>query len=376
MKKNLLFVIPQLDVGGAETQLLNLVKGIDKSKFRIYVCNLSENQNKLEKEFKKLDINMVEIYKKSKYDIGIVFRLKKFIKDNNIDIVHSTLNNFWPRVASIMIYKRPILIASERSIDNWWKKKYHFLADNFLAKFTDVMVCNSVKIKEFYETKVPNLKDKIDVIYNGVLSEKFKTISEDEKHELKKQYKIDDDDIVFGIVAGLRDVKDHMTLLKAVNLLKNYNQNFKLLIIGDGKNRDKINEYIKENNLTNYIKMIGETSDVYKFLNIIDIGIICSIQEGLSNSIIEYMLCKSPVIATNVGGNVELVKDNERGFLVNVGDFEELSNKMLFFIKNKEIIKSYGENSYKYAYENFKYENMIESYENLYEKLIDFRKNG
>ena len=375
MKKNLLFVIPQLDVGGAETQLLNLVKGIDKNKFRIYVCNLSEEQNKLEKEFKKLDITMVEIYKKSKYDIGIIFRLKQFIKDNDIDIVHSTLNNFWPRVASIMIYKRPILIASERSIDNWWKKKYHFLADNILAKFTEVMVCNSYKIKEFYETKVPNLEGKIEVIYNGVLDEKFKDISIDEKNELKKQYGIDDEDIVFGIVAGLRDVKDHMTLLKAVNLLKAHNQKFKLLIIGDGKNRDNINSYIQKNEISNYVRMIGETSDVYKFLNIIDVGILCSIQEGLSNSIIEYMLCKSPVIATNAGGNTELVKDNETGLLINVGDFENLSNKMLFFIKNKELIKSYGEKSYEFAYEKFKYENMVESYGNLYEKLIDFRKN-
>lgn len=375
MKKNLLFVIPQLDVGGAETQLLNLVKGIDKNKFRVYVCNLSEKQNKLEKEFKKLDITMVEIYKKSKYDIGIIFRLKKFIKDNDIDIVHSTLNNFWPRVASIMIYNRPILIASERSIDNWWKKKYHFLADNILAKFTEVMVCNSYKIKEFYETKVPNLEGKIEVIYNGVLDEKFKDISIDEKNELKKQYGIDDEDIVFGIVAGLRDVKDHMTLLKAVNLLKDHNQKFKLLIIGDGKNRDNINSYIQKNEISNYVRMIGETSDVYKFLNIIDVGILCSIQEGLSNSIIEYMLCKNPVIATDVGGNVELIKDNETGFLINVGDFENLSNKMLFFIKNKEIIKSYGKKSYEFAYKKFKYENMIESYENLYEKLMDFRKN-
>lgn len=375
MKKKLLFVIPQLDVGGAETQLLNLVRGIDKNKFRIYVCNLSEKQNKLEKEFEKLDINMVEIYKKSKYDIGIIFRLKKFIKDNDIDIVHSTLNNFWPRVASIMIYKRPILIASERSIDNWWKKKYHFLADNILAKFTEVMVCNSYKIKEFYETKVPNLEDKIEVIYNGVLEEKYKNISIDEKDELKKHYGIDDEDIVFGIVAGLRDVKDHMTLLKAVNLLRKHNQKFKLLIIGDGKNRDKINSYIQKNEISRYVRIIGETIDVYKFLNIIDVGILCSIQEGLSNSIIEYMLCKNPVIATNVGGNIELVKDNETGLLINVGDFEELSNKMLFFIKNKELIKSYGEKSYEFAYEKFKYENMIESYENLYEKLINFRKN-
>ncbi|MFR3499994.1 MAG: glycosyltransferase, partial [Paraclostridium bifermentans] len=188
-------------------------------------------------------------------------------------------------------------------------------------------------------------------------------------------YGIDDEDIVFGIVAGLRDVKDHMTLLKAINLLKEQNQKFKLLIIGDGKNRDKINSYVQKNEISRYVRIIGETIDVYKFLNIIDVGVLCSIQEGLSNSIIEYMLCKNPVIATNVGGNIELVKDNETGLLINVGDFEELSNKMLFLIKNKELIKSYGEKSYEFAYEKFKYENMVESYENLYEKLIDFRKN-
>ena len=375
MKIKILFVIPQLDVGGAETQLLNLVKGIDKNKFEINVCNLSEKQNKLEKEFKNLDINMVEIYKKSKYDIGVIFRLRKYIKNNNIDIVHSLLNNFWPRVASIFICKRPILIASERSIDNWWKKKYHFIADNILAKFTDVMVCNSYKIKEFYEMKVPNLKNKIQVIYNGVLNEKFKEISIDEKYELKKFYGIDENDIVFGIVAGLRDVKDHMTLLKATKLLKTYNQNFKLLIIGDGKNREKINSYIQKSEINNHVKFIGETNEVYKFLNIIDVGILCSIQEGLSNSIIEHMLCKTPVIATNVGGNVELVKESETGKLINVGDFEALSDTMLFFMKNKELIKLYGENAYKFSYQKFKYEKMIKSYEDLYNSLMNLRKN-
>jgi glycosyltransferase involved in cell wall biosynthesis len=368
MKINILFVIPQLDIGGAEIQLLNLVKGLDKSIFNIYVCNLSENQNKLEDEFKKNEVELVRIYKKSKFDLSIVKKLKLFIKNNNIHIVHSFLNNLWSRLACLG-ENRPIIIISERSLDDWWKKWYHFYFDNLLALITDKMVCNAYAIKSFYEVKVPKLKNKIEVIYNGIDDKRYKNSGEFSK-DYRKLYNVDQKDICFGIVAGLRPIKDHMTLLKAANELKKDYDNFKVFIIGDGTTRKELERYVASHKLTNNVIFCGYITDIKNILDIIDVGILCSIQEGLSNAIIEYMLNKKPVIATNAGGNKELVLDNVNGFLINVGDYSKLKNKMEYFIKNRDKIKEFGFNSYKLAEEKFKYDLMIKKYSDLYIKLI------
>lgn len=363
--KKILFVIPQLNIGGAELQLLKLINGLDKEKYKIYLCNLDKNSRGLEKDFLDSGAEILEIFKNSKFDLSIILKLRRFIKENNIEIVHSFLNNTWPRVACLFLRKKPKIIISERSIDDWWKKWYNFTVDKILLKVTDYATCNSYEIKKFYETKLgKKTYGKFNVIYNGIEIDDYLNCLENRKN-LRVRYGIEDDIIVFGIIASLREVKDHITLLKAVKLLKEKGYIFKVFIIGDGILKNSIKDYIHENKLSSFIEMTGNIRPITNILPVVDVGVSSSIREGLSNSIIEFGICGKKVIATKTGGNIELIKENENGNLFNIRSYEELAKIMEKYIL-KDIncnIKDINKYTKKYRIEE-----MINRYEAIYDK--------
>lgn len=361
----ILYIIPQLNIGGAELQLLKLIKGLDKNKYKIYLCNLDRTANALQLEFEDAGAEIIDISKEGKLDLSIIFKLRKFILKKNIEVVHSFLNNLWARIAVIGIKNnRPKIIISERSIDDWWKKWYHFKVDAILMKVTDYATCNSHEIKKFYEEKLGLVAvDKFMVIYNGIEIENY-TTTKINREEVRQKLDIKQNEVVFGIIASLREVKDHMTLLKAICELKEEDLDFKVLIIGEGKLRCSIEEYVKRNKIDKYVKLLGNIRPITQIIHGIDVGVSTSIREGLSNSIIEFGICGKQVIATKVGGNEELIKEKVNGKLFEVGNYKELAEIMRSYIKGQE---TNVEDKFVCEFTKmFEMENMIKSYESLY----------
>lgn len=379
MKKiNILFILPQLGIGGGELQTLKLVQNLNKEKYNIYLCNLQSNRNELQEEYEKAGAKIIPVSRKTSLDFNMLVSIRKFVKENNIHIVHSVLNNLWARVA-VLGLQDLVVIASERSIDSWWKKWYHFLADNILALFTDKILCNAYAIKDFYKRKIPIASDsKFQVIYNAIEKEKYqKILSREEKSELYKKYDIKANKFIFVIVAGLRPVKNHKILLMAVDYLVNMKRyiKFQVLIIGGGQEETNLKNYVKEKKLCQYVKFLGELRDVSSILSISNAGIICSEQEGLSNAIIEYMTAGMPVIASDVGGNRELVEHEVNGYIFQYNDYENLAKYMHLLSENHLLAERFGILSKNKAMEKFDLRNMVKSYEELYDKCLHQNNN-
>ena len=196
----------------------------------------------------------------------------------------------------------------------------------------DEVIVNSEDFKKEMEKK---FKIKINCIYNPLNINEIK----------KKSYLILKDKffkkshLKLINIGRLTEQKDHLTILKAINKLKN-KMNIQLIIIGRGKEKTNLLRYININNLSKITKIIEPNKNVYSYLRSSDLFILSSKYEGLPNVLLEAAALKKFIISTNCPtGPREILNNGKNGLFFKIGDFEDLSKKILFYYKNKNKLK-------------------------------------
>ncbi len=180
-------------------------------------------------------------------------------------------------------------------------------------------------------------KDKMNVIWNGIDIEKYENIEKKSSSKLR-----------FTFVGYLGKHKGVITMLEALTYIKNKDV-IQINIVGDGEERQTYIDFAKENNIFSNIKFWGKVpnSEIQKVYEETDVYFIASIwPENQPVSITEAFACKIPVIASNLGGNIELIEENKDGLLFEAGNARDLADKIQYFIDNRNLITSYGENAY------------------------------
>lgn len=164
---------------------------------------------------------------------------------------------------------------------------------------------------------------------------------------------------IIGTVANLYENKGLKYLIEAANEVVKDMPNCLFILIGEGELENKLRKIIKDNRLQNNFFMLGKVLDAYKYFNAFDIFCLPSIKEGLSYTLIEALMAGLPIVATNVGGNPEIVKDGVNGFLVQPKDRNGLAEKIKILLKNNEIRERMRTQSWKLA-DGFSLERMAE----------------
>lgn len=180
---------------------------------------------------------------------------------------------------------------------------------------------------------------------------------------------LDPEDIVFICVGRLEEIKGHDLLLKAFKTAA-FKTRVKLLIVGEGPCRPKLQQQINEAGLRRKVKMLGQRDDVPLLLNLSDCFVLSSRSEGLSCSIIEAMAAGLPVIATDVGGNRELIVDGVNGYIVEPGNPDSLAVKMTEVLHDGRKRKEFGRASQAYAREQYSVSTMMTRYGEQYDELV------
>ena len=204
---------------------------------------------------------------------------------------------------------------------------------------------NNIKSIYFNNYVKENIGKSANVIriYNGVINDKSLRIKFNESNILQ-----------ICVVGALSEGKNQIELLKAANLLKESNSNFHITIVGNGEEyKNILSDYIKHNNLEQYITFLGYRNDVSNILDSMDVGVICSKAEGFGRVTVEYMFSSMPVIGADCGGTSEIIANNETGFLYTPGDYKQLSDIIYDFINNRNLLQKMGSSAYKYACNNF-----------------------
>lgn len=362
-KIRILYIIPNLEVAGAEQHLINLVSNLDKQRFEVLICCIKK-PGRLGELFKERGGNVVCLERRSIYDLRIMTDIHRLIKRNGFDIIHTYLFGFH-YLAGIpaRLCGTPVVISSRREIAVW-KKWHHRFLENLGNRFTNKVIACSEAAREFAVQSENLPEEKILTIYNGVDLEKFSP--RPQSACILEEFGFGKEDKIIGMVTKFASVKDHKTLLKAVNEIRKIYPRIKCLLVGDGLLKESVELEVESLKLGNNIIFPGKRDDIARILSIMDVFMLTSLVEGLPNTILEAMACGLPVVATNVGGIPEVVKNGKSGILVEPRDYRAIADAVMRLLENVSLRKEMGRRGREIVERKFGLDRMIEDYENLY----------
>ncbi len=345
-KKNLIIFMPFIGGGGVEKNLFLISNFLSKKISNLKICTIS---NKFQKKFNN---SIGFIYPKKNYskDINIrikymvcLFELFKYLKNNKNSVVLSFQANIYCIIVCKLLGVK-VIARSNSSPSGWYHNNFKKLIYKKIISLADKVIVNSLNFKKQMKSKF-NIK--VQNIFNPL---NFNEIKKKSKEKINYNFLYKGLNIIN--IGRLTDQKDQITLLKSINLIKNKIK-VRLLIIGDGIEKDNLDKYIKENNLSKFVKIKNYLENPYPFISKSDLFILSSKYEGLPNVLLEAAVLKKFIISTDCPtGPKEILNNGKGGFLFNIGDYKKLSQLILYFLKNKKRLNTkinYTYNSlYKY----------------------------
>lgn len=371
--KKLLFLTNSLGSGGAERQTVDLINRMDRKKFSVSLAYFVRNETlkPLLREDNLAGLHCLD--KQMRFDPRALMRLRAIIRHTQPDIV-VCVNQY----AMLYIYLLRL----------FWKLRFHVVTvlhstimqnryNDFLVRVIYKHLLNRSKHVVFvchnqmdYWIQEYGINNRISAfIYNGIDINFFNSfISTLERQQIRTSLNINDAENVICICASLGKVKRHQDLIDAGVLLRQQGHSIKILIVGDGPEREEIESHIENNSMRDSVIFAGFQHDVRPFLAISDIFTLCSSTETFSIAILEAMAMGKPIVAPAIGGIPEQVFNGINGFLFPVKEVNSLAENLKKILKNN-LIQSMGNNSKKIVNEKFSIEKMVANYEHLLEKL-------
>jgi len=357
-------------IGGGESHVLDLVKYLNKDKFETSV--LSFTNGPMVDCLNSLGIKTYVISTQKPFDIRIWWKIKSLIHENNYDLIHAhgsraLSNTYWaannlsiPLVYTIHGWSfhddQPTLV-----------NRIRVLTETFLTKKSKINISVS---RSNQLTGINNINGfKSIIINNGVDLTRF--YPNNGYPSYRKSLDINDETILIGFVGRMTHQKNPLILLKAFSILfKNYDLDIKLLMVGEGELLEKAVQLTKELNIDAGVIFKSFTNDVPLILQAIDIFCLPSLWEGMPLALMEAMAVGKPVIATQVDGSRELIRDGINGLLCIPGDLDSLVESLLSLVSNKVFRSKLGFEAHKNMVENYSIDKTINNIENIYHNLI------
>ena len=364
------YVIGQLKRGGAEKQLYELIKGLSKEKFETHVISLTQGGYWSE-EIRKLGVPVNEFQTSKGKRFSRLFGLVKLFKEIRPDIVHTYLfaANTYGRVAAI-ITGALVIIASERNEAAAGKDKKiaEIFIDKILSAFSDAIICNSSRAATILLERYSFSRKKVITIHNGIHTSKC----------LAGGSRKNSPYTVIGTIGRLYPQKNHRLFLEMAKIIieKYPVRKVQFIIVGNGPLEDELIKYARSLGINGHVIFTGERTDIHELLHRMDIFVMTSDYEGLSNAIMEAMSAGIPVVATNVGGNGELVVHGKTGFLSPPKNALTLAEQIIDLMNDEEIIVKMGESGRERMLNEFPISKMVRDTESIYVKIVREKKSG
>ncbi len=366
-------VIPTMDRGGAEKQVVLLATGLARAGCDVRVVLLTRDGPRSE-SLRQAGIEVVLIGKKFKVDPTALVRLAKWFGEWQPDVVHTWLfaANSFGRVAAHHA-SVPVIIASERCVDPW-KRDWHFVIDRWLQKWTDAVTTNSEGVRDFYVDHGIS-PDKFVIIPNGIEPATTNDPSARiDRRTALQRLEVGEDHRLILAVGRLWPQKRIRDLIWAAELLGTLRQDTTLVIIGDGPQRDEMLRHRDAVSRVAHIRFAGDRDDVLQLLPHADAFWIASEYEGQSNAVIEAMQAGVPVVASNIPGNRDLVIDDQTGCLFELGDTGKLAEKTHELLSNPDMSARLAAAAKSRIETKFTIDAMIDAHLTLYQRLHAARK--
>jgi glycosyltransferase involved in cell wall biosynthesis len=360
-----LFLIDELDIGGTEQQLLELVKRLDRRAYLPMVCCF--RPGRIAEEIAAAGVPMFHLRKHAKVDLSLLYRLWRLMRRERIELLQTYLftANTWGRLAAIMAGV-PLIVSSERNVDMWEKPSTRRIARG-LSRWTDATIANSTAVQD-YLVRRGLTASKIQVIYNGVDAGRFASALAPDR--LRHELGIPPQQALVGLIARLEPQKDIPTFLQAAAQLIARRLHVYFLVIGGGSLQEQLQQQAQTLGLAGRVIFTGPRRDVPRLLAACDISVMSSLKEGMSNTILESMMAGKPVVATSVGGNTELIQPGKTGFLVPPRDPVALAAAIQELVDDPSLAQAMGRRAHARIRQHFSVEAMVAATQRLYDGLV------
>ena len=362
-------VIHRLEVGGLENGLVNLINHIPEDRYRHAILCM-KGYSDFSARIRRKDVLLIDLEKREGQDFMLYHRLWKHFTELKPDIVHTRNLAALEAVVPAMLtgVKRRIHSEHGRDFNDMeGNNRKHLLLRRAFLPATSHAIALSRDLEDYLHEKIGVPRRKITQIYNGVDTEKFHP-SEGKNPALPFA---DPELVVFGTAGRMQPVKDQTNLVRAfirmLEIAPQFRDRARLMMIGEGPLRNEAISLLEEAGCSGLSWLPGSRDDVADIMGQMDVFVLPSLSEGISNTILEAMATGLPVIATRVGGNAELVDENGTGLLVPPADSEALARAMIRYLENPRMIARHGSSARQKAEQSFSMDAMVSAYLQVYD---------
>jgi L-malate glycosyltransferase len=364
-------LVLSLVIGGTEKLVYDLVCTVDRQRVMPVVCCLDE-VGELGEDLRQRGYPVYVLHRHPGIDWSLIPRLQAILRKEQVEIIHA--QQYTPYFYGLLaaMYGKltagtrlPKIVFTEHGIPYPYQKKVkRLLLNPLLLLFAD----DIITIAEYTKSLLIEFENfpaqRTRVLYNGInlnqFSRKF------DPAPLKQSLGIPREAEVIGIVARLDPVKNHAMLFRAFQRVLRHCPDTYLLIVGHGPEESGLKSLSESLGIRKNTLFLGARRDVADLLHVFDIFVLPSLSEGMSVTLIEAMGAGLPIVATRVGGNPEVVKDQETGYLVESDNDKELADRLISLLEHDEKRLKLGAAGQKRAYERFSLENMVNAYTRVY----------
>ena len=359
------FMIDSLQPAGTETQLLALIRYLDRSRVRPALC-LLKGEDELSRSLEPSDCPVLRLGVTGlsrPQTLAKAWRLAHFLCRQRIDVLQVYFpDSTYFGVPVAWLARVPRIVCTRNNIGYWTTPLHRRLA-RLCHRLASGLVANCQACGQAVTDGEALSPKRIAILENGVDLSRF-------PEPLRWPHSGPDPVRRIGITANLRPVKDLQVLVRAARQVTDSNPHITFYIAGEGELRPALEKLIADLNLADRVFLPGTIQDVPGFLGELDIAVLCSRSEGMSNAILEYMAAGKAIVATAVGGNVQLLEHERHGLLVPAGDPHRLAEALRRLLDDSALAIRLAQAARQRVEERYSREAMVRRFEDFYEDLL------
>ncbi|KAF0221830.1 MAG: Glycosyl [Geobacteraceae bacterium] len=369
MRLRILHILHSLQVGGLENGVVNLINRLDPERFTHEICCIAEAGPMTERFTRLVPVHVIG--KGSGADHLLPLKIARVVRRVRPHIVHTrnwgTIDGVlggWLGGVRRIIHGEHGRDAADPQGANRRRMQFRRLIDCLVTRYYTV----SGDLRRWLVEEVRLPPHKVTHLMNGVDVDRLRPATD--RSIARRHAGFEPGEFLIGTIGRLDPVKDQATLVRAVTLLAARGiHGARALIVGGGPEEAKLKNLAFELGVADRVIFTGERQDVSELMSSLDVFVLPSIAEGISNTILEAMALGLPVVATAVGGNPELVAGGVTGELFAVGDAEDLAHKLAWYMNDRWRCQEQGAAGRRRVEREFSLERMVECYAHLYDEV-------
>lgn len=368
-------VIHRLGIGGLENGLVNLINHMPPDRYRHAIVCL-QGYSDFAKRLSRQDVGIYDIAKRDGHDLGAYLRLYRMFRTLRPDIVHTrNLSALESQVIAMLAGVRARVhgVHGRDTYDLYGQNRKYNLLRKLVRPLVGHYIAVSRDLADWLVTTIGAAPERVSHIYNGVDSVRFHPGDNAEPVAAPAGF-FAPGSIVIGSVGRMAAVKDYPTLARAflrlLELAPELRARLRLVIVGDGESRAACLQLLEQHGATALAWLPGERADIPQLMAAMDIFVLPSLGEGISNTILEAMASGLPVVATAVGGNPELVQPGVTGAMVSAADPEAMAQALLSYARDAALRNRHGQAARAVIDGGFSMDAMTRGYLSVYDRVL------